>query len=138
MMHLSDDASLRPNTSRIPAGDITATIGGTSFRGSQLDSGDRTTGITDRFLTGVESADQLHQLTQRKGGIARRERQPRHVDGGRDLVGGHGACQFSTWPLPAVITVPGITRSRYGASRSTANCSEVGGPSFHIGMTYGS
>jgi hypothetical protein len=33
MTHRSEDASLRPNTSRIALGDITATIGGIRFFG---------------------------------------------------------------------------------------------------------
>jgi hypothetical protein len=36
MMHRSEDASLRPNTSRIPFGDMTATIGGKIHFGANL------------------------------------------------------------------------------------------------------
>jgi hypothetical protein len=36
MMHRSENASLRPNTSRMPSGEVTATIGGSSHFGPNL------------------------------------------------------------------------------------------------------
>ena len=97
------------------------------FLRSELDPGDGAAGVADHFLTGVEPAHQCHQLPERQR-ILRRQRQ------GADVA---HECQSRTSPSPLVITVPAITRSRYGLSRIAANASDVG-PSLHSGMMFGS
>ena len=79
MTHRSENASLRASTSRIPLGDITATIGGNSHFGSELDPGDRAAGVADHFLSGVERPHHLHQLPDRQR-VLRRQRQGADVE----------------------------------------------------------
>ena len=85
----------------------------------ELDPRYVTAGVAYHFLPGVESSHQLHQLPKRQR-ILRRQRQRADVArlGGRRI---HVAVQVRVSPSPFIITVPGITRSRYGLSRSAAN-----------------
>ncbi len=92
-----------------------------------VNAGDGAARVAQHFLAGVEIPYRPEQLPHRQG-ILRGQRQRADV--------AH-ECQSRTSPSPCVITVPGITLSRYGLSRSAANSSDVG-PSFHIGMIAGS
>ena len=79
---------------------------------AELNAGDGAARVAQHLLSGVEIAHRPQQLPNRQR-VLRRQRQRADV--------AH-ECQSRTSPSPCVITVPGITLSRYGVSRSAANC----------------
>ncbi len=86
---------------------------------AELHARDRAACVAYHFLPGVESSHQLHQLPKRQR-VLRRQRQRADVG----CLGDHRthvAVQLRVSPSPFIMTVPGITRSRYGLSRSAAN-----------------
>ena len=77
----------------------------------------------------------LLDLFAQLGGIAGVSHAPFVPDSGPIAIRDQ-ARQVSTSPWPCSITVPGITRSQVGSSRSTPNSGASG--SVHCGMIFGS
>ncbi len=79
---------------------------------TELNAGDGAACVAQHFLSGVEIPHRPEQLPNRQ----------RVLRGQRQCADVAHECQSRTSPSPCVITVPGITLSRYGAQPQRGEC----------------
>ena len=92
MTQRSEDASLRPSTSRMRVGRHHRHDRREQLFRPELNPGDRPTGVADHLLPGVERPHQLHQLPDRQR-VLRHQRQGADVERVRSCIDHHNRAE---------------------------------------------